>query len=129
MGFRAAGDGVTFHRQRVIADAKRRCLGLVARGWEPPNRNEPIDVIGARGGSSLMLGVQLFEWGGYASEHDRLIGSKIVNVLSGGMGPSRQVTAQHLLDLEREAFVSLCGEEKTQARIQFMLEKRKPLRN
>ena len=55
--------------------------------------------------------------------------SKIVNVLSGGMGPSRQVTAQHLLDLEREAFVSLCGEEKTQARIQFMLEKRKPLRN
>ena len=129
MGFLAHSDGITFHRQRVIADAKRRCQGLAAAGWTAPNREAPIDVIGARGGSNLMLGVQLFEWGGYASEHDKLIGSKIVNVLSGGMGSSRKVNAQHLLDLEREAFVSLCGEEKTQARIQYMLEKRKPLRN
>ncbi len=129
MGFLSHTDGVTFHKRRVIADAKRRCIGLAERGWSPPDRDEGIDVIGAAGGANLKLGVQLFEWGGYASEHDHLIGSKIVHVLSGGMGAARQVTAQDLLDLEREAFVSLCGEEKTQARIQFMLEKRKPLRN
>ena len=69
-------------------------------------------------------------WGGFASEHDQLIGSKIVHVLSGGMTPTATtVTAQRLLDLEREAFLSLCGTEKTQARIKHMLETRKPLRN
>ena len=77
----------------------------------------------------MNMGVQLFEWGGYASEHDKLIGQKIVHVLSGGNSTSPTRTAQELLDLEREAFVSLCGEPKTFERIQHMLKTKKPLRN
>lgn len=129
-GFLAATDGITFNKSRVIADAKKRALGLAERGWVPPDRNELISVIGAPGGANMMMGVQLFEWGGYASEYDKYIGQKIVHVLSGGMNHAAgTTTAQHLLDLEREAFVSLCGEEKTFARIQHMLQTKKPLRN
>lgn len=129
-GFLAATDGVTFHKSRVIADAKKRVLGLAAAGWVPPDREEAITVIGEAGGANLMMGVQVFEWGGYASEHDKLIGQKIVHVLSGGMKRGGgSVTAQALLDLEREAFVSLCGTEKTIARIKHMLTTKKPLRN
>ncbi len=130
LGFLAPGDGVTFHRSRVIADAKRRAIALAEAGWVPPDRNAAIKVIGAPQGASFMLGAQLFAWGGYISAHDQLIGQKIAHVLSGGMKPTATtVTAQHLLDLEREAFVSLCGEEKTRARIEHMLEQKKPLRN
>lgn len=129
-GFLSANDGITFNKARVIQDAKAQALGLATMGWVPPNREEPISVIGAPGGANLMMGVQLFEWGGYASEHDKLIGRKIVHVLSGGMNISKgEVTAQTLLDLEREAFVSLCGEEKSFARIQHMLKTKRPLRN
>jgi 3-hydroxyacyl-CoA dehydrogenase len=129
-GFLSAQDGITFHKSRVIQDAKSQALGLAHMGWVPPDREELISVIGAPGGANLMMGVQLFEWGGYASEHDKHIGQKIVHVLSGGMNVEKgQVTAQTLLDLEREAFVSLCGEEKTFARIQTMLKTKRPLRN
>jgi len=129
-GFLLVSDGITFHKSRIISDAKQRVLGLAARGWTPPDRNEGIQVIGAPGGANMMMGVQLFEWGGYASEYDKHIGRKIVHVLSGGMRTAAgTVTAQHLLDLEREAFVSLCGEQKTFERIQHMLTTKKPLRN
>jgi 3-hydroxyacyl-CoA dehydrogenase len=129
-GFLAATDGVTFHKSRVIADAKRRAVALAVRGWVPPDRNAPLRVIGERGGANLALGVQIFGWGGYASEHDQLIGRKVAHVLSGGGGShEKPVTAQRLLDLEREAFVSLCGEPKTFARIDYMLKNKKPLRN
>ena len=77
----------------------------------------------------MMLGVQLFGWGGYASEHDMLIGKKVVHILSGGMGAARKVTAQELLDLEREGFLSLTQTPKTFARIEHMLKTKKPLRN
>jgi len=129
-GYLAPTDGVTFHKLRVIENAKKRVLGLAARGWVPPDENEPIRVIGEAGGANLLLGLQIFGWGGYASDYDRHIGRKIVHVLSGGMRPgSGKVTARQLLDLEREAFVSLCGEEKTQKRIEHMLTTKKPLRN
>jgi 3-hydroxyacyl-CoA dehydrogenase len=129
-GWLRATDGVTFHKSRVVADAKRAALGLVAGNYVPPDRNEAIHVMGAPGGANLLLGIHEFGWGGFASEHDQLIGSKMIHVLSGGMKPyAGTVTAQELLDLEREAFLSLCGTEKTIARIQFMLDKRKPLRN
>lgn len=130
MGLLAPDDGVTFHRDHLLAAAKRRCLALAERGYVPLDPSAPIDVVGAPRGASFMLGAQLFAWGGYASEHDKLIGRKIAHVLSGGMPvAATQVTAQHLLDLEREAFVSLCGEAKTAARIMHMLETNKPLRN
>jgi 3-hydroxyacyl-CoA dehydrogenase len=129
-GFLASSDGVTFHKSRLIADAKKRALGLAVAGWVPPDPDEPITIVGSAGGANMMMGVQLFEWGGYASEHDKLIGQKIVHVLSGGMRlGGGTVSAQYLLDLEREAFVSLCGTEKTFARIQHMLKTKKPLRN
>jgi len=129
-GFLAASDGVTFHKLRVISDAKRRAVALAERGWVPPDVDEPIRVVGERGAANLAMGLHLFGWGGYASAHDQLIGRKVVHVLSGGAGShDKPVTAQFLLDLEREAFVSLCGEEKTFARIEFMLKNKKPLRN
>ncbi len=129
-GFLLPSDGVTFNKSRVIADAKKRCLGLAEKGWVPPDRNEPIDVIGAPGGANLMMGVKQFGWGGYATEYDQVIGRKIVHVLTGGMlAEAGKVTAQQLLDLELEAFVSLTGEQKTFERIKHMLETKKPLRN
>ncbi|MEX1368153.1 MAG: 3-hydroxyacyl-CoA dehydrogenase, partial [Nannocystaceae bacterium] len=80
--------------------------------------------------ANFLMGAAQFEWGGYASEHDRLIGEKIAHVLSGGMGPvSGTKTAQDLLDLEREAFVSLAGTQKTRDRIAHTLNTGKPLRN
>jgi 3-hydroxyacyl-CoA dehydrogenase len=129
-GWLRPSDGVTFHKNRVLADAKRAALALAAGNYLPPDRNEAIHVMGAPGGANLMLGIREFGWGGFASEHDQLIGSKMIHVLSGGMKPAAgTMTAQELLDLEREAFLSLCGTEKTLARIQFMLTNRKPLRN
>jgi 3-hydroxyacyl-CoA dehydrogenase len=129
-GFLSAQDGITFHKSRVIADAKRRALALAEKGWVPPDRNQPIRVIGAPGGASMMLGVQLFEWAGYATEYDKFIGKKIVHVLSGGMPSApKTVVAQDLLDLELEAFLSLTAEPRTFDRIKHMLETKKPLRN
>ncbi|PRQ01087.1 putative 3-hydroxyacyl-CoA dehydrogenase [Enhygromyxa salina] len=129
-GWLSVNDGITFHKNRVVADAKRAALALAAGNYVPPDRNEPIHVMGAPGGANLVLGIHEFGWGGFASEHDQLIGTKMIHVLSGGMKPiAGTVTAQDLLDLEREAFLSLCGTEKTLARIQHMLDKRKPLRN
>ena len=130
LGYLRATDGIVFNSDRVIAEAKRRVIALAEGGWEPPDRNEAISVVGAARGASFMLGVQMFHWGGYASEHDKLIGEKIAHVLSGGMAATpTTMTAQDLLDLEREAFVSLCGEQKTKDRIAHMLSTGKPLRN
>ncbi|MCA9698492.1 MAG: hypothetical protein KC431_13270, partial [Myxococcales bacterium] len=129
-GWLRPSDGISFHRSRVVADAKRAALAIAMGNYVPPDRNEPIQVMGAPGGANLMLGIHEFGWGGFASEHDQLIGSKMIHVLSGGMKPTAgTATAQELLDLEREAFLSLCGTEKTLARIDYMLKTRKPLRN
>jgi 3-hydroxyacyl-CoA dehydrogenase len=129
-GWLTPSDGITFHKNRVVADAKRAALALATGNYVPPDRNEPIHVMGAPGGANLLLGIHEFGWGGFASEHDQLIGSKMIHVLSGGMKPTAgTVVAQDLLDLEREAFLSLCGTEKTMARIKYMLDTRKPLRN
>ncbi len=130
LGWLASTDGITFHRERVLADAKRRAIALAEAGYQPPDRNEAIQVVGAPRGASFMLGADLMHWGGYISEHDRLIGQKIAHVLTGGMRSTPgSLIAQDLLDLEREAFVSLCGEAKTIARMEHMLTTGKPLRN
>jgi 3-hydroxyacyl-CoA dehydrogenase len=129
-GWLRATDRIVFNKNRVIAEAKRTAIALAEGGYEPPDRNEAIRVVGASRGASFLLGAKLFEWGGYASAHDKLIGEKIAHVLSGGMSQvPRTVVAQDLLDLEREAFVSLCGEQKTRDRIAHMLSTGKPLRN
>ena len=129
-GWLQPGDGIVAHRSQLIYQAKQHALSLAAAGALSPDRNEAIAVIGRDRAASFVLGAQMFVWGGYASEHDQLIANKIAHVLAGGdtTWPTT-VSAQHLLDLEREAFVSLCGEPKTLARIGHMLEKGKPLRN
>ncbi|MCH2110735.1 MAG: 3-hydroxyacyl-CoA dehydrogenase family protein, partial [Polyangiaceae bacterium] len=128
-GFLTPQDTVTFNRARLLADAKKRALGLANGQYVPPSRDQSIRVIGEAGGANLELGIELFGWGGYASEYDKFIAKKVVHVLSGGMSLRKDLIAQELLDLEREAFTSLCGEEKTFARIQHMLKTKRPLRN
>lgn len=130
LGYLRPTDGIVFNKRRVLAEAKRRAIGLAEAGYVPPDPREPITAIGARQGANFLMGALQFEWGGYASEHDRLIAEKIAHVLTGGMRPvPGTVTAQDLLDLEREAFVSLAGTQKTRDRIAHMLNTGKPLRN
>jgi len=130
LGYLRPTDGIVFNKRRVLAEAKRRAIGLAEAGWSPPDPREPIPVIGARQGANFLMGALQFEWGGYASEHDRLVAEKIAHVITGGMRPvPGTVTAQELLDLEREAFVSLCGTQKTRDRITHTLNTGKPLRN
>jgi 3-hydroxyacyl-CoA dehydrogenase len=129
LGFLQPGDGVVFHRARVLAEAKRRAISLAEAGYVPPDRHAAITLMSPGRGASLLMGAQMFFWGGFASAHDQKIAQKIAHVLSGGMTGQPTATAQQLLDLEREAFCSLAGESATIARIQHMLETGKPLRN
>ena len=129
-GFIGHEQTVVFNKHRVIAEAKKKAIGMAEAGFVPPDRNQPLQVIGASRGASFLMGAQMFQWGGYASEHDKLVASKIAHVLSGGMeAGATPKTAQDILDLEREAFVSLCGEQKTRDRMAHMLQTNKPLRN
>ena len=112
-----------------ITEAKKKVLELSAHYVMPIQRND-ITVLGRGGLAALYAFANEFKLGGYGSEHDINIVKKIAWVLCGGdLTGSQQVTEQYLLDLEREAFLSLCGEQKTQERIQYMLENNKPLRN
>ena len=129
LGFLRPDDTVVFHRARVLAEAKRRAIGLAEAGYVPPDRNAAITLIQPGRGASLLMGAQMFFWGGYASAHDQKIAQKIAHVLAGGMTGQTTATAQQLLDLEREAFCSLASEPATLARIAHMLETGKPLRN
>jgi 3-hydroxyacyl-CoA dehydrogenase len=122
-------DGVSFDRARQLHEAKQRLIGLAEAGYHPPIPRAH-KLPGASGVATLTMMVNTLVSGGYASEHDALIGAKLANVLCGGAaGASRPVTEQEVLELEREAFVSLCGEQKSQERMQHMLMKNKPLRN
>ncbi|MBK7830539.1 3-hydroxyacyl-CoA dehydrogenase/enoyl-CoA hydratase family protein [Nannocystis sp.] len=129
LGFLTPGDSVVFHRARVVAEAKRRAIGLAEAGYVPPDRAAAIALTSPGRGASLLMGAQMFFWGGYASAHDQKIAQKIAQVLCGGMTGKPSATAQELLDREREAFCSLAGEPATVARIKHMLETGKPLRN
>ena len=86
-------------------------------------------ALGTEGLGNLRYALFSFHEGGYASDHDVVIGNKIAHILCGGDGPPRDVTEQDILDLEREAFLSLLGNEKTQERIMYTLKTGKPLRN
>jgi 3-hydroxyacyl-CoA dehydrogenase len=128
-GYLRAADGVSMNRDRLLADAKQRALGLARSNYMPPPRMK-IPLPGRDGKAALAAGIWGFRNSGFISEHDAKIGNKVAHVLCGGdVAPGTLVGEQTLLDLEREAFVSLCGEPKTQERIQHMLMKGKPLRN
>jgi 3-hydroxyacyl-CoA dehydrogenase len=122
-------DGVSMNPERLIADAKREALALVPN-YAPGAPRTNIAVEGEAGYAALKMAILLAYEGGFITEYDGVVAEKLAHVLSGGRLTGRQtVTEQYLLDLEREAFLSLCGEPKTQARIQHMLENGKPLRN
>jgi 3-hydroxyacyl-CoA dehydrogenase len=129
LGFMRATDKVTVNQDYLIHDAKNTVLAMVLEGYEPP-KPAPIKVLGEYGVSTFKVGVQNMLWGGYISEHDMKIAEAVGFVLCGGnIKPNSLVSEQYLLDIEREAFLKLCGEEKTLERISHLLSTGKPLRN
>jgi 3-hydroxyacyl-CoA dehydrogenase len=129
MGFLRASDGVSMNRERLLADAKAAALAM-GPSYAPGAPRQDIPVQRDAGYALLKMGLYLAHEGGYISEYDTLVGEKLAYVLSGGRGVgSDTVSEQFLLDLEREAFLSLCGQSKTQERMQYMLKNGKPLRN
>jgi 3-hydroxyacyl-CoA dehydrogenase len=130
LGYLRSTDAITMNRDRLIADAKARALARVAEGYQPPARPTAIPVGGENLLATLSLGVHLARRGDRISDHDALIGRKLAWILSGGSLPhATTVSEQYLLDLEREAFISLCGEPKTLERIGYTLKTGKTLRN
>lgn len=130
LGYLASTDSFTMNRERLIADAKAKALGRVREGYHAPPPRTAIPVGGESVSAALKLGVHLAWRAGRASDHDALIGRKLAHIFGGGDLPhATTVTEQHLLDLEREAFMSLLGEPKTLERIQHTLKTGKPLRN
>jgi 3-hydroxyacyl-CoA dehydrogenase len=129
LGFLRRGDVISMNRDHLLYDAKQSVLALDMAGYTPP-RQEKIRVVGADGKAVLNLGIYTMRQGGYISDHDVKIAKKLAHVLSGGdVNRNTYVTEQYLLDIEREAFLSLCGEPKSQERMHHMLTKGKPLRN
>lgn len=123
-------DRVVINAKRVIAEAKQEVLRLSEEGYSQPAHRNDIQVLGRTGLGTLTVGVESFIAGGYISQHDAKIAKKIAYVMCGGdLSAPTTVNEQYLLDLEREAFLSLCGEKKTLERIQAMLTTGKPLRN
>ncbi len=121
--------GVSFDRARLLSEARSRAIGLAESGWHPPAPRAHV-LPGESGIATVQMMIGTLVDAGQASAHDAKIGGKLAEVLCGGRGGgAREVTEEHMLELEREAFVSLCGEAKTQERMQFMLTNNKPLRN
>ena len=130
LGFLSSSDRITMNRERVLFDAKARALELARMGYEPPVMRTGIPAPGENILAALKAGVHLMRQGEYISDHEQKLATKIAEVLCGGnITPGTPVSEQYLLDLEREAFKSLCGEKKTQERIQFTLKTGKTLRN
>jgi 3-hydroxyacyl-CoA dehydrogenase len=130
LGFLSSSDRITMNRERVLSDAKARALQLASAGYEPPVMRTDIPAPGENILAALKMGVHLMRQGEYISDHEQKLGTKIAEVLCGGnITPGTPISEQYLLDLEREAFKSLCGEKKTQERIQFTLKTGKTLRN
>jgi 3-hydroxyacyl-CoA dehydrogenase len=129
MGYLLDTDTVVMNSDHRLAKAKQIALQLVASGARPPEV-EKIYAAGRDALYALKLGIKSFQWGNYASEHDALISGKLAFVLTGGdLSEPAWVDPWYILDLEREAFLSLLGEEKTRERIMHMLQTGKPLRN
>jgi 3-hydroxyacyl-CoA dehydrogenase len=129
LGLLSAADSISMNPERLIADAKALALSLVP-GYAPGVPRSDIKVAGDAGYALLKLGLYMARQGNYITEYDTVVGEKLAYILSGGRGTGEQkVSEQYLLDLEREAFLSLCGQAKTQERMQHMLKTGKPLRN
>lgn len=130
MGFFDNTTRIVMNRDQLIAEAKKTVLDLVAENYQPPARGKNIYAAGERGLAALRLGIYSILSGRYISEYDATVGDKLAYVLCGGkLTAPAWVDEQYILDLEREAFVSLCGQEKTRERIWHFLNTGKPLRN
>ena len=130
LGFLRPIDGTTMNRERVMADAKQLALARVRDGYRPPARRTGIPVGGDTLLAALNLGVHLAWRAGRIGDHDAVVGRALARILAGGALPHQTyVSEEYLLDLEREAFVRLCGERKTLERIQYTLKTGKTLRN
>jgi 3-hydroxyacyl-CoA dehydrogenase len=130
LGFLNDSDRITMNRERVLSDAKTRALELVRQGYEPLVPRADIPAPGESLLATLKMGVHLMRQGDFITEYEVKLGSKIAEVLCGGnITPGTPVSEQYILDLEREGFKSLCGERKTQERIQYTLKTGKTLRN
>jgi 3-hydroxyacyl-CoA dehydrogenase len=130
LGFLSTDDSISMNADRLISDAKKEVLALAASGYVQPQQRTDILALGNPALATLKLGVHLMKRAGYISDHDAMIGEKLARILTGGdLNHSTRVSEQYLLDLEREAFLSLIGTRKTQERIAHMLKTGKPLRN
>jgi 3-hydroxyacyl-CoA dehydrogenase len=130
LGFLSNSDRITMNRERVLSDAKARALELVRSGYRPPTPRTDIPAPGENILAALKMGVHLMRQGDYITDYEVKLATKIAEVLCGGnITPGTPVSEQYILDLEREGFKSLCGEKKTQERIQYTLKTGKTLRN
>ena len=130
LGYLQTSDAISMNRDRLIADAKAHALQRVADGYQRPVPRSAIPVGGDAVLAALKLGIHLAWRAARISDHDALIGRKLATIMAGGALPHpTTVSEQHLLDLEREAFLSLIGTRKTQERIHHTLKTGKPLRN
>jgi 3-hydroxyacyl-CoA dehydrogenase len=128
-GYFRRESGVSFDKARLLTEAKARAIGLAESGWHPPAPRAYV-LPGESGIATLTMMVRTLVDAGQASEHDARIAVKLAEILCGGVGgSSHEVTESEMLEIEREAFVSLCGEPKSQERMQYMLTNNKPLRN
>jgi 3-hydroxyacyl-CoA dehydrogenase len=130
LGILQPKDVIVVNRDRQIAEAKKHALIMAEAGYTQPVRRKDIKVLGKQALGMFLVGTDSMEAGKFISDHDKKIANKLAYVMAGGdLSEPTLVTEQYLLDIEREAFLSLCSERKTLERIQFMLTKGKPLRN
>jgi 3-hydroxyacyl-CoA dehydrogenase len=130
LGFLSNSDGIVMNRERLLSDAKSAAVEFARMGYRAPVSRTDIPAPGENILATLKLGVHIMRQGEFISDHEQKIGNKVAEVLCGGaVSPGTPVSEQYLLDLEREGFKSLCGERKTQERIQYTLKTGKPLRN
>ncbi len=129
-GFLTSADRVVMNRDHLLAEAKREVLEMAAEGYAAPVRENDLYASGRDVAAALRAGIYVLQQGAYMSEYDAFVSSRLASILAGGdLSSGQWVGEQFFLDRERDAFVALCGEPKTQERIQAMLETGKPLRN
>jgi 3-hydroxyacyl-CoA dehydrogenase len=131
LGYLSVKDSISMNRDRQLADAKLLALDLARLGYRPGSPRQDVRVLGQAAFVKMKLGLHLMRRAEFISDYDAVIGTQLAKILSGGgeFTSPQLVSEQYLLDLEREAFLNLCGQKKTSERIQFMLKHGKPLRN
>jgi 3-hydroxyacyl-CoA dehydrogenase len=129
MRYLRAVDGISLNRDFLLYEAKQKALGMARAGYRPP-RPPLLKAVGYDAAKTISVKTWGMVEGRWASAHDALIANKVAHILCGGtVAAGQELSEQHYLDLEREAFLQLCGEPKTHQRIEAMLTTSKPLRN